>query len=177
MSTAAILSMEPGAQPFAAKSPAPMADSGSSSSSSSASSGAGMVTASDFLTLLVTEMKNQDPTSNQDPNEYINQLVQVNSLQQLISINEVLTNSLGDTSNAPASSTPTKQAVQNAGTQSVTPATSFPGIAAANRMGATAKSNAGNLTIPAASPSAMGIAHALDGSKPALKAGGAIALR
>jgi flagellar basal-body rod modification protein FlgD len=48
------------------------------------------ITANDFLTLLVTEMKNQDPTAQTDPNEYINQLVQVNSLQQLISINETL---------------------------------------------------------------------------------------
>jgi flagellar basal-body rod modification protein FlgD len=49
------------------------------------------ISANDFLTLLVTEMKNQDPTANTDPNEYINQLVQVNSLQQLISINQTLT--------------------------------------------------------------------------------------
>jgi len=48
------------------------------------------ITANDFLTLLVTEMKNQDPTATTDPNEYVNQLVQVNSLQQLISINETL---------------------------------------------------------------------------------------
>jgi flagellar basal-body rod modification protein FlgD len=45
------------------------------------------ITSNDFLTLLVTEMKNQDPTANTDPNAYINQLVQVNSLQQLIQIN------------------------------------------------------------------------------------------
>ncbi len=45
------------------------------------------VTANDFLTLLVTELKNQDPTANTDPNAYVNQLVQVNSLQQLIQIN------------------------------------------------------------------------------------------
>ena len=50
------------------------------------------IAANDFLTLLVTEMKNQDPTATTDPNEYVNQLVQVNSLQQLISINETLQN-------------------------------------------------------------------------------------
>ncbi|KAA6465076.1 hypothetical protein DYQ86_03750 [Acidobacteria bacterium AB60] len=53
------------------------------------------ISGNDFLTLLVTEMKNQDPTANTDPTEYINQLVQVNSLQQLISINETLTKDLG----------------------------------------------------------------------------------
>ncbi len=52
---------------------------------SSASTSA-MVTANDFLTLLVAEMKNQDPTQPTDPNAYITQMVGVNSLQQLISI-------------------------------------------------------------------------------------------
>jgi flagellar basal-body rod modification protein FlgD len=60
----------------------------SSTSSSSTAAGAATVTANDFLTLLVTELKNQDPTANTDPNAYVNQLVQVNSLQQLIQINQ-----------------------------------------------------------------------------------------
>jgi flagellar basal-body rod modification protein FlgD len=60
----------------------------SSASSSSTAAGAATVTANDFLTLLVTELKNQDPTANTDPNTYVNQLVQVNSLQQLIQINQ-----------------------------------------------------------------------------------------
>ena len=47
-----------------------------------------LITANDFLTLLVTELKNQDPTANTDPNAYVDQLVQVNSLQQLIQINQ-----------------------------------------------------------------------------------------
>ena len=49
------------------------------------------ITASDFLTLLVSEMKNQDPTQPTDPNAYLQQLVGVNSLQQLIQINQGLT--------------------------------------------------------------------------------------
>lgn len=56
------------------------------------------IAANDFLTLLVTEMKNQDPTATTDPNEYVNQLVQVNSLQQLISINETLKEAVGSDS-------------------------------------------------------------------------------
>jgi flagellar basal-body rod modification protein FlgD len=48
------------------------------------------ITSSDFLTLLVSELKNQDPTQPTDPNAYIQQLVGVNSLQQLISINQGL---------------------------------------------------------------------------------------
>ena len=66
-------------------SPQAAATAGSSASDSAT------ISANDFLTLLVTEMKNQDPTANTDPNEYINQLVQVNSLEQLISINQTLT--------------------------------------------------------------------------------------
>jgi flagellar basal-body rod modification protein FlgD len=53
------------------------------------------ITANDFLTLLVTELKNQDPTANTDPNEYVDQLVQVNSLQQLIQINQNTTTASG----------------------------------------------------------------------------------
>ena len=58
------------------------------------------IAANNFLTLLVTEMKNQDPTATTDPNEWVNQLVQVNSLQQLISINETLKGSTGTRTNA-----------------------------------------------------------------------------
>jgi len=64
--------------------------SGSGSGSSNATAGAATITSSDFLTLLVSELKNQDPTQPTDPNAYIQQLVGVNSLQQLISINQEL---------------------------------------------------------------------------------------
>lgn len=79
--------------------PNPMATSstgasGSTDTSSSSSSSA-TISANDFLTLLVTEMKNQDPTADTDPNEYINQLVSVNSLEQLIDINQNLSTALG----------------------------------------------------------------------------------
>lgn len=68
-----------------------------SASSSSQAAGAGStITANDFLTLLVSELKNQDPTAPTDPSAYIDQLVQVNSLQQLISINQGI-GSLGAT--------------------------------------------------------------------------------
>ena len=56
-------------------------------SGSAGDTGDATITADDFLTLLVTELQNQDPTSDTDPNAYVNQLVDVNSLQQLISIN------------------------------------------------------------------------------------------
>src|SRR6201996_3908788 len=72
---------------------APAAGSAGSSNTNSAT-----ISANDFLTLLVTEMQNQDPTAATDPNEYINQLVNVNSLEQLISINQTLSTALGSSS-------------------------------------------------------------------------------
>jgi flagellar basal-body rod modification protein FlgD len=78
----------------------PMANSAEGNGSSNGQSVG--ITANDFLTLLVTEMKNQDPTAQTDPNEYINQLVQVNSLEQLIEINENVSSAL-ETSGAGAS--------------------------------------------------------------------------
>lgn len=63
----------------------------SSGSTTDATTGEATITSSDFLTLLVSELKNQDPTQPTDPDAYIQQLVGVNSLQQLISINQDLT--------------------------------------------------------------------------------------
>jgi flagellar basal-body rod modification protein FlgD len=74
----------PGSMPIAATTSSNAADGTDSSNNQSGS----MITANDFLTLLVTELKNQDPTANTDPNAYVDQLVQVNSLQQLIQINQ-----------------------------------------------------------------------------------------
>jgi flagellar basal-body rod modification protein FlgD len=58
------------------------------STGSAAAADSSDITSSDFLTLLVSELQNQDPTQPADPNAYITQLVQVNSLQQLIQINQ-----------------------------------------------------------------------------------------
>lgn len=64
---------------------------GSGDASSSPGTDTTTITADDFLTLLVAEMKNQDPTQPTDPNAYISQMVGVNSLQQLIGINQGVT--------------------------------------------------------------------------------------
>jgi flagellar basal-body rod modification protein FlgD len=72
-------------------------------STSSATSDASDITSSDFLTLLVSELQNQDPTQPADPNAYISQLVGVNSLQQLIQINTGIT-SLDSSASSAASS-------------------------------------------------------------------------
>lgn len=67
-----------------------VANAASTSGSSSSSTSNSDITSDDFLTLLVSELKNQDPTQPTDPNAYVEQLVGVNSLQQLISINQDL---------------------------------------------------------------------------------------
>ena len=67
------------------------------------------ISANDFLTLLVAEMKNQDPTQPTDPNAYITQMVNVNSLQQLIAINQGITSldtATGATTTSPAHAIP-----------------------------------------------------------------------
>ena len=132
------------------------------SSSSTASGDSATISANDFLTLLVTEMKNQDPTANTDPNEYINQLVNVNSLQQLISINQTLTTDLGSTTASPSGSSATAQAGNaNAQAQSASPgtATTLPGALST----AAAKLAPGNLGIPAVNPAAQSVAESLSG--------------
>jgi flagellar basal-body rod modification protein FlgD len=96
-----------GANPMAA---APAA-AGANASSASAGSTSATISANDFLTLLVTEMQNQDPTAQTDPNEYISQLVQVNSLEQLISINQNLSMVLGLSSSSSSGGSSAGQAV------------------------------------------------------------------
>ncbi len=131
-------------------------------SSSDASSNSATISANDFLTLLVTEMQNQDPTADTDPNEYINQLVQVNSLEQLIDINQTLTTGLdgtpasagngasgqiaGATSGTPGSDAESSTVLQRISTGS---AGALPAIASESRLGSAA--------------AAQRVAHALDG--------------
>jgi flagellar basal-body rod modification protein FlgD len=132
---------------------------------------AATVSANDFLTLLVTEMKNQDPTAQTDPNAYVNQLVQVNSLEQLIQINENLSTALGDGAGAKASTygtsshapgkmggaTDTSVARGQKGTGGV----SSPIPVSANPISAFA----GNLAVPRSNPAAHRVAQALNGHK------------
>lgn len=124
------------------------ATSGASSASSSSSANTATVSANDFLQLLVTELKNQDPTANNDPNEYINQLVQVNSLEQLISINQDL---------APLSSTSSGTGAN--GDQA--PANQTPNATATQTSAAAAPAVTGNLSAPASGGATSRIVNAL----------------
>jgi flagellar basal-body rod modification protein FlgD len=143
-----------------------MAAGASSSGTSSSSGNSATISANDFLTLLVTEMKNQDPTATTDPNEYINQLVNVNSLQQLISINQTLSTDLsapaatttGGTANPVFAGAAKSPAGSIAQTQ---PATANSASGAIHP--AAAALAPGNLGIPAANPSASRVAQSLGG--------------
>jgi flagellar basal-body rod modification protein FlgD len=137
-----------------------------SASASDSSSDASTISSNDFLTLLVTEMKNQDPTSATDPNQYINQLVSVNSLEQLIQINQTLggmtptTGSGTDKSSTAAvpgfAAQTGAAASQSASTPTVQPVqfgrTHFP-----------AAVTQGNLGVPITNPAAQTVAQALSG--------------
>jgi len=138
------------------------------------SSGSATISANDFLTLLVTEMQNQDPTANTDPNEYINQLVQVNSLEQLININQTLSGDVGGTSSGSGSGKSAQVPAANG------PVATSPQTAAARRSGAVPAAASpesdvphagttgfnrapGNLGVPGMNPAAQKVGHALDG--------------
>lgn len=119
------------------------------------------ISSNDFLTLLVTEMQNQDPTADTDPNEYINQLVQINSLEQLISINQNLAAVLGTAASQSASTSGIQAApAQAASLQS--PAPTVSGLSAAGPKVAPTAAG-GNLSLPRPSAASHGVAHALDG--------------
>jgi flagellar basal-body rod modification protein FlgD len=166
---------------------APMAGpaNGGNGGQTNPSSSSATISANDFLTLLVTEMQNQDPTADTDPNEYINQLVNVNSLEQLIDINQNLSTALGIPSSSSSQSASVTQmpatgpsaetsaakgAVEmgQAAAKSSVPGTLEAAAASrANPFGAiesAVKAQApGNLSVPEAKPAAHRVAEALGG--------------
>jgi flagellar basal-body rod modification protein FlgD len=142
----------------------------SDSSSTTTSSDSVTISSSDFLTLLVTELKNQDPTASTDPNEYVNQLVAVNSLEQLIDINTTLTEDLSTTTTT-SSASKSKTAVADSTTSSATAQsnTSSSGTSISSALQtATSKLAPGNLSVPATNASAQVVAHALSGQRKTL---------
>jgi flagellar basal-body rod modification protein FlgD len=163
------------------------------SSTSSSDTSSATISANDFLTLLVTEMQNQDPTANTDPNEYINQLVNVNSLEQLIDINQNLSTALGGpgtsassgvgaqtAQTASAVSGPAASPALSGGASSkanvpALPQSALASVSAANgehALSSAASRASGNLSVPNASPAAHQVAHSLDGRTRPLSIGG-----
>jgi flagellar basal-body rod modification protein FlgD len=135
------------------------------SSSSAGDSGDTTITADDFLTLLVTELQNQDPTSDADPNAYVNQLVDVNSLQQLISINSGI--GTLDSSVEPGTSSDSSSAVSGSGSSS------SPTARVSQAQVDTAQASYGafgpnSLSAPDGMTDQLSIAQQLDSSNPVL---------
>jgi flagellar basal-body rod modification protein FlgD len=56
---------------------------------------------STFLTLLVQELQNQDPTAPMDSTQMVGQMISLNQLDQLASINQVVTNAFGPSTTPP----------------------------------------------------------------------------
>ncbi len=75
----------------------------STNTSPAAATPSNTLTGDSFMTLLVAQLKAQDPTSPMDPTQFVGQLVQFNSLQQLINIRQDMDKAL-----APATTTITK---------------------------------------------------------------------
>jgi len=136
-------------------------DNPTGSTSGSSSSNSATISANDFLSLLVTEMQNQDPTADTDPNEYINQLVNVNSLEQLIDINQTLSSATGGTGGATGTA---GVSGAGAGSDGIAPAGSAsPQATAAHSMthSSPAPLAPGNLSIPNTNPAAQRVARSL----------------
>jgi flagellar basal-body rod modification protein FlgD len=149
-----------------------------SGSSGSSSGSDATISANDFLTLLVTEMQNQDPTADTDPNEYINQLVNVNSLEQLININQTLSTAYPSTTSnstaAAGSPAASAQARTSDAQSAMTPPTNGMHGVSANpikptghpvpvKTGGPVSFASGNLSTPSTNPSALRVGRSLDG--------------
>lgn len=157
--------------------PAPVAmDTSSGNSDDSSSSNSATISANDFLTLLVTEMQNQDPTADTDPNEYINQLVNVNSLEQLIDINQTLSTATGTSGTSPTggvihggASAQSVSARASHSFMSVADGSAGPAEGAATPWGLESHSSViqGNLGIPSATSASHRVAESLNGRHPA----------
>jgi flagellar basal-body rod modification protein FlgD len=186
-------------QALAGKPAPPMASStsgtgniNSTSDSSDTSGNSATISANDFLTLLVTEMQNQDPTADTDPNEYINQLVQVNSLEQLIDINQTLSGDVGSTvtnsDNSPtaqtagAAASPSAVGAVGASTSQRAALHSAGALSGAQSGVAAAQTpqvnlTPGNLSVAATNAAAQRVGHALDGRTRARHDPGTLAAR
>ena len=65
-------------------------DTTTNTNSTSSSTSTNSINPDDFMTLLVAEIQNQDPTQPMDPTTFMSQLVELNQLQQVTDINQVV---------------------------------------------------------------------------------------
>ena len=96
-----------------------------------------------FLTLLVQELQNQDPTAPMDSTQMVGQMISLNQLDQLTSINQVLSDAFG--SSAPTSSNASGGATSNSAAASQAVLQAAAANAALNSTAATG--NAGQSTF------------------------------
>jgi flagellar basal-body rod modification protein FlgD len=76
----------------------------SATNSSSSTAPNSQLTSNDFITLLVTQLQQQDPSNPVDPTQFVTQMVQFNTLEQVMQINQILQNyATSATTNPPAS--------------------------------------------------------------------------
>lgn len=76
------------------------------------------ITTQDFMTLLTTQLQNQDPTNPVDPTQFVTQLAQFTTLDQVSQINGLLQELVQSALAAPASQT--SSATNNSGSPSGT---------------------------------------------------------
>jgi flagellar basal-body rod modification protein FlgD len=95
--------------------------SGSSSSSASTAASSGGVSADEgtFLTLLVSQLKNQDPLSPTDSTQFVSELAQFSQLEQMININQNVSTITNTVSGAGSASTTSNALTGGTGGSSV----------------------------------------------------------
>lgn len=76
----------------------PTTNSGSTASANATSGNDPRATENMFMSLLVAQLKNQDPTQPTDGVQFLQQLTDINSLEQLLSIHQDLDTMSGKTS-------------------------------------------------------------------------------
>jgi len=100
------------AAPLQAQATSSSATTGTGSSSSTTDPNSASSLESTFLSLLVTELQNQDPTQPVDPTQMVSEMISLNQLDQLISINTTLS---GLTGTSGATGQTSSQAASTAG--------------------------------------------------------------
>jgi len=66
-----------------------------------------------FMSLLATELQNQDPTQPMDPTEMVGQMVELNELNQLVAIRQLLSSATTSTTTGAATESNSTAQVNN----------------------------------------------------------------
>jgi flagellar basal-body rod modification protein FlgD len=98
----------------------PSATASGAASSSNAATSASMVNYNDFLTILMAELKNQDPTQPSDPAQMVSQLASFSQVEQQVNTNSKLDTLLSSMAIAQAGSLIGHTVTSSDGTQSGT---------------------------------------------------------